>query len=169
MTGQRTILAVMTVVTVLALAPTLRADTKIVVTHGRGGLVTHHRIGTWIGRHAGPVCPIPARPRVVVGRPWRRRFVCLRPPVRPVVVHPPVVKVVHPPVQRHVVVEHPPTVRVKAPEPVAQGSVTVWITNSNGSRTSVTLERHGPWYVGPRGEYYTEMPTNEQLRTVYGF
>jgi hypothetical protein len=43
------------------------------------------------------------------------------------------------------------------------------VTNSNGSRTSVVLTRNGSWYVGPRGEYYSEIPTNEQLRVVYGF
>jgi hypothetical protein len=74
--------------------------------------------------------------------------------------YPPVVEVVHPPVYRQVVV---------TPPPVQESSITVWITNSNGSRSSVKLTREGPWYVGPRGEYYTEMPTNEQLRVVYGF
>ncbi len=68
-----------------------------------------------------------------------------------------------PPVVREVVVPRPPA-------PMARvASVTVWITNSNGSRTSVTLTREGPWYVGPRGEYYAGMPTNEQLRRAYGF
>jgi hypothetical protein len=52
---------------------------------------------------------------------------------------------------------------------VEDGTVTVWITNSNGSTTSVRLTRQGPWYIGPRGEYYAQMPTNEQLRVVYGF
>jgi len=55
------------------------------------------------------------------------------------------------------------------PVVVQETAITVWVTNSNGSRTSVQLTRNGPWYVGPRGEYYTEMPTNEQLRVAYGF
>jgi hypothetical protein len=52
---------------------------------------------------------------------------------------------------------------------VEVASITVWITNSNGSRISIKLAKEGPYYVGPRGEYYTSMPTNEQLRVVYGF
>jgi uncharacterized protein YcfJ len=47
---------------------------------------------------------------------------------------------------------------------------TVWIQNSNGSRTPVTLRQvEGGQYIGPRGEYYSAMPTEEQLRKVYGF
>jgi len=70
---------------------------------------------------------------------------------------------------REVVVTPAPPVVVTAPVVVDQGSITVWVTNSNGSRTSVVLTRNGSWYVGPRGEYYSEIPTNEQLRVVYGF
>jgi len=59
---------------------------------------------------------------------------------------------------------------VQSPAPVIEdGVVDVWITNSNGSRTSVRLTRQGTWCVGPRGECYPTMPTNEQLRVIYGF
>ncbi len=58
---------------------------------------------------------------------------------------------------------HVPTVRV------APTTITLWITNSNGSKTLVQLTRDGLWYVGPRGELYSSIPTNEQLRVVYGF
>ena len=47
--------------------------------------------------------------------------------------------------------------------------VTVNITNSNGSVTPVTLRKQGVGYVGPRGEYYDKLPTEEQLKPVYGF
>ncbi|HSV27451.1 MAG TPA: glycine zipper domain-containing protein [Sedimentisphaerales bacterium] len=47
--------------------------------------------------------------------------------------------------------------------------VTVMITNSNGSTTPVVLRREGSYWVGPRGERYERMPTEEQLRPVYGF
>lgn len=47
--------------------------------------------------------------------------------------------------------------------------VTVWFTNSNGSKSSVNLIKDGPGYVGPRGEYYDTLPTEDQLRPVYGF
>ena len=124
----------------------LRAGTVIVGPHVSAGVVSHHLgIGVWIGAPA----PLPDRRPPVHGRifipgPWHRRPVCVLPP------------------HREVVVVRPPVV-------VAEGTITVWITNSNGSRTSVQLTRQGPWYIGPRGEYYADLPTNEQLRVVYGF
>ncbi len=48
-------------------------------------------------------------------------------------------------------------------------TVTVNVTNSNGSVIPVTLRKQGVGYVGPRGEYYDHLPTSEQLRPVYGF
>ena len=50
-----------------------------------------------------------------------------------------------------------------------QNIVTVWITNSNGSQVPVRLTKSGPGYVGPSGELYSQLPTSEQLRPVYGF
>jgi len=47
--------------------------------------------------------------------------------------------------------------------------VTVNITNSNGSITPVRLRKQGVGYVGPRGEYYDKLPTEDQLRPIYGF
>ena len=49
-----------------------------------------------------------------------------------------------------------------------QNVETVWITNSNGSQTPVKLTKDGPGYIGPRGERYASMPTEEQLKQVYG-
>ncbi len=48
-------------------------------------------------------------------------------------------------------------------------TVTVNVTNSNGSVTPVKLKKQGVGYVGPKGEYYDKLPTEEQLRPVYGF
>ncbi len=48
-------------------------------------------------------------------------------------------------------------------------TVTVNITNSNGSISQVTLIKQGVGYVGPRGEYYDKLPTEDQLRPIYGF
>ena len=48
-------------------------------------------------------------------------------------------------------------------------SVTVNITNSNGSVSQVKLQKYGVGYIGTRGEYYRTMPTEEHLRVVYGF
>jgi len=48
--------------------------------------------------------------------------------------------------------------------------VTVNVTNSNGSITPVKLTKQGVGYVGPRGEYYNNLPTSEQLKQGgYGF
>ena len=47
--------------------------------------------------------------------------------------------------------------------------VTVNITNSNGSISQVRLKKQGVGYVGTRGEYYSQLPTEDQLRPVYGF
>jgi hypothetical protein len=47
--------------------------------------------------------------------------------------------------------------------------VTVNVTNSNGSVTPVTLERSGNQWRGPRGELYNSVPSDSQLRNVYGF
>jgi hypothetical protein len=107
----------------------------------------HGGLGIWIGRdvdrhgHHGPF-----RGPMVPG-PWPRRFEPVWTPLPRVVVVPPPVPVIEPEL----------------------ATITVWITNSNGSMTSIQLTREGPWYRGPRGEYYTSMPTNEQLRVVYGF
>jgi hypothetical protein len=80
------------------------------------------------------------------------------------------VVVVRPPVIERVIVAPQPPVVVRPCEPMVEpGTVTVWITNSNGSQTSVTLTRRGDCYIGPRNEWYTNMPTNEQLRLAYGF
>jgi len=43
------------------------------------------------------------------------------------------------------------------------------ITNSNGSVCQVRLRKQWVGYVGTRGEYYNQLPTEDQLRPVYGF
>ncbi len=48
-------------------------------------------------------------------------------------------------------------------------TVTVNITNSNGSVSQVNLTKQGVGFVGPRGEYYETLPTEEQLKPIYGF
>ncbi len=48
-------------------------------------------------------------------------------------------------------------------------TVMVKVTNSNGSIIQVPLKKQGVGYVGPRGEYYEKLPTENQLRPVYGF
>ena len=48
-------------------------------------------------------------------------------------------------------------------------TVVINVQNSNGSYTPVTLRRAGNQYVGPRGEYYSALPTEAQLKVAYGF
>ena len=124
----------------------------------------HGRATVRISQHCGPHRPI-TRPhhRGVIHHPRRPRFVRLGPPCHRKVV-------VHHPAPRRVVVHPLPPVTVHVPSVRIQpAAVTVWVTNSNGSRISVRLTRQGRWYVGPRGEVYAHLPTNEQLRVVYGF
>jgi hypothetical protein len=48
-------------------------------------------------------------------------------------------------------------------------TVMVKVTNSNGSIIQVPVKKQGVGYIGPRGEYYDKLPTEDQLRPVYGF
>lgn len=49
-------------------------------------------------------------------------------------------------------------------------TITINVTNSNGSITPVKLAKQGVVYIGPRGETYTNIPTQEQLKQAgYGF
>jgi hypothetical protein len=49
-------------------------------------------------------------------------------------------------------------------------AVTVNVNNSNGSITPVAFKKQGVGYLGPRGEYYNNLPSSEQLRQAgYGF
>ena len=47
-------------------------------------------------------------------------------------------------------------------------TVVINVPNPNGSYTPVTLQRTGGTYMGPRGEYYDQEPTIEQLQALYG-
>jgi hypothetical protein len=155
MTRQKTTLAIVAATVLLLFTAGLRADTHGAGSNLTGGAVitSHGGFGVWIG--SAPTPPphrFPPHRQIVVGGPWWHRTIRIGPP--PVVI-------VGPPVERPVVVRPAP--------PVEDREIMVWVTNSNGSKTSVKLAQRGRWYIGPRGEYYDEMPTNEQLRVVYGF
>jgi hypothetical protein len=70
--------------------------------------------------------------------------------------------------RRPVILPRTRTVVVPQPVVVQDPTVTVWVTNANGSQSPVVLTQDGPWYIGPGGEYYYGMPTAEQLRAIYG-
>ncbi len=159
---QKTALMVVAGLSVLSLGSALYAGTTVTLG-GHVAITPHIGLGVWIGGPARePVCHAPVHDEVIITRPWRHRFVRPGPPHVEIAVMPP-------PAVRHVVPDRPPVVITRAPTVIEDGPITVWITNSNGSRTSVKLTRHGSWYIGPRGEHYNRMPTNEQLRMVYGF
>jgi len=51
---------------------------------------------------------------------------------------------------------------------VNNDTVTIYVPNSNGSYTPITLVKHGNGYIGPQGEYYAGNPTVAQLKVLYG-
>ena len=125
-----------------------------------------HPIGRRVGLgpvHSRSVHVSPHHRKVILTGRHRRRFVRIWPRRHNVVV-------ARYPHVRHIVVNPRPAVVVRShPTPVEHTSVIVWITNSNGSKTSVKLRRSGPGFIGPRGEWYQSIPTNKQLRVVDGF
>jgi len=128
----------------------------------------HGHIGVVVGGHSHPVPPpVVVHPPIVRHR--SEVFHVIGP--RPIITCRPPVVVHRPPVVYHEVIHgpRPPVVVKERVVHVEPADVTVWITNSNGSKSSVILTRSGQGYIGPRGEYYPNMPTNEQLRMVYGF
>lgn len=48
-----------------------------------------------------------------------------------------------------------------------QDVFTVYIPDSRGGYTPVTLKRSGDGFLGPQGEFYPEFPKVEQLRVMY--
>jgi len=57
--------------------------------------------------------------------------------------------------------------RENSPDECAE-KIAVEIHNSNGSVTPVQLKKKGDVYIGPKGERYEELPTEEQLKPIYG-
>jgi outer membrane lipoprotein SlyB len=52
---------------------------------------------------------------------------------------------------------------------VDENSELVTVTNNNGSKILIRVQRQGTGYIGPRGEYYDHLPTDAELRPLYGF
>ena len=48
------------------------------------------------------------------------------------------------------------------------GTYTVNIPNAVGGHTPVKLKKSGDGFIGPQGEYYSEFPSVEQLKLMYG-
>ena len=45
----------------------------------------------------------------------------------------------------------------------------IQVHNSNGSITPVELTKEGNIYIGPKGEQYEKLPTEDDLKKAYGF
>lgn len=146
--------AVLAISAGVAEAKSLSLHVGLSIGHGIARPIVSSRCVRPVLRRSGRVGP--AARTVVVTSPLRSRI------RRPIAVRRPCVKSVFARPARTAVV----TTKTVVVDPAV---VTVWIRNSNGSQSSVKLTRSGPGYIGPRGEYYSAMPDNEQLRMVYGF
>jgi hypothetical protein len=166
MTRHRFLLIVVIGALVLMLGSDLWAGAVIVSARPapRPVVSRHVGLGAWIGAPAGArIHHPPMHRRGMVTGPWRHRFVRLGPSRHRTIV-------VQGPTIRHMAVRREPVVTVRSSSVhVDAGTITVWVRNSNGSKTSVRLSKHGSSYVGPRGEWYTSLPSNERLRVIYGF
>ena len=49
-----------------------------------------------------------------------------------------------------------------------EDEVVIQIRNDDGSETPVVLKRKHGTYFGPEGEHYDRLPTEEQLKPIYG-
>ena len=49
-----------------------------------------------------------------------------------------------------------------------EDEVVIQIRNDDGSETQVVLKRKHGTYFGPEGEHYDRLPTEEQLKPIYG-
>ena len=58
--------------------------------------------------------------------------------------------------------------REEAPKRKRPEQVIVEIHNDNGSITPVRLRKKDGSYIGPKGERYEQLPTEEQLKGLYG-
>ncbi len=62
----------------------------------------------------------------------------------------------------------PATAPQAVPNPLPQSNSTeINFPNGDGSYTSITLTKTDKGFLGPQGEFYTDHPTEEQLRTRY--
>lgn len=164
MTAQKRLLSIAAIIFLSAAAAQALDISISIVKHDHKhackavALASPHRM-----RHRTTVVHAPHSRRIICGplgtRPWARR------PLG----HPMPWRYRTRAVHRHPCTRRPiPTATklvIRSPLP----TLTLWISNSNGSRTHVTLTRKGAGYVGPRGEYYPCRPTHRQLRVLYGF
>lgn len=132
-------------------------------SHGRAGVTTRRHGQVVVRRnHSRPSITTRRHSQVVVRRPHFPRIISKRP------YH--TILVIKTPYGRRIKAFQTPRYRVTPHYGmVRRPIVIVRITNSDGSRTAVELLRRGRGFVGPRGEWYPEMPTKRRLWFAYGF
>ncbi len=90
--------------------------------------------------------PLPPRP-VMMAYPYPGPMVMSAPPVVPATY---------------------PVAPIAAQQPVqAVNPMEISIPNGDGSYTSVTLTKTDKGFLGPQGEFYSDHPTEQQLKTRY--
>ncbi len=62
----------------------------------------------------------------------------------------------------------PPKPKEEKEKDEEEHEVVIHVHNENGSLTRVVLKKKGGTYMGPNGEHYKRLPTEEQLKPVYG-
>ncbi|MEN6384762.1 MAG: hypothetical protein ABFD79_06155 [Phycisphaerales bacterium] len=61
-----------------------------------------------------------------------------------------------------------PMIQPPIAEMIEPQIVTILITNNNGSQTEIKLTPTADGFIGPKGEFYSAMPTQDQLKPLYG-
>ena len=75
----------------------------------------------------------------------------------------------HIPHRRAPMMVPPPSREMVIMSMVEKRTIIIWVTNDNGSKTEVKLIGSViGGYTGPKGEYYSSMPAEGQLKAVYG-
>ncbi|MDD5459918.1 MAG: hypothetical protein PHF37_11065, partial [Phycisphaerae bacterium] len=72
------------------------------------------------------------------------------------------------PTEDHLKAQYGLKSNVQAADTAKSESVVISIDNGNGSKTPVILQKSGTNYIGPAGEVYTTLPTEDQLKALYG-
>jgi hypothetical protein len=62
----------------------------------------------------------------------------------------------------------PASVSPAQPQTGDRETVTINVPKANGGSIAITLVRYPTGFVGPQGEFYSTLPTTDQLRVLYG-
>jgi hypothetical protein len=120
----------------------------------------HSNRGHVIVRPSRPAVIVQPHSKIIHRRPFSYKIEPKSPHHQLVIIHTPYGRII----------KAYPAPRVVSPFGVVERIIVrVWFINPDGSRTAVELVKRGQRYIGPRGEWYREIPTKWQLRKAYGF